>query len=81
METIAQGKGSPFNLQVMIPEPVKRELRIFAQDLRMYQRDVATVAIKQFLRADNREEAIKLMKRLRMQNTKATARNGKGLPA
>ncbi len=81
METIAQGKGSPFNLQVMIPEPVKRELRIFAQDLRMYQRDVATAAIKQFLRPDNRGEAIKIMKRLRTQNTKATAKNGKGLSA
>ncbi len=81
METIAQGKGSPFNLQVMIPEPVKRKLRIFAGDLRVYQRDVAAVAIEQFLRPDNREEAMKLMRRLRMQNTKATANRRKGLPA
>jgi len=70
METIAQGKGSPFNLQVMIPKGLKRDLRIVAGDLGVYQRDIVTEALRYILPLKKKEAKAMLQ---------SEAKNGKVL--
>jgi len=75
METIAQAKSGPFNLQVMIPVPLKRALKGIAGDLGVYQRDIVTEALEHFLPLKRKE----VNKLLQAENTKATAKRRKGL--
>ena len=55
METIAQKKSSPFNVQVFIPPPLKRELRRVAGDLGVHQVDLVTLGLEYILPLKRRE--------------------------